>query len=726
MALYFYKKPIIASATALATLLQKYQCYGANLEYPENEEELYEKALANVTLLSSAISRIRTAVETIQERVDKIENHYANAKKTDQKELIIEVQEIERESQYPQHLASAEAFIHILEAQLTEAKVNLAKAQRKLKLPTANNDSEGSSTHNSNQTTWSQGNSEEPNSESTSRMWSIKPPNINLPKFYGSEEEFPEYWAVYDSLIHSSNDLSTIEKIVLLKDSLRGKAERAIKGIQPIAKNYEWIVQTLKDKFGNRPVNRSKIIQKLFDLKAAAHNAKSCDDCLDSIKALVNQMVSTDYDIRATSEPMWTETIIKKFPYTIIKDVLAKYQDDKNITIGNLITLLEREISSKLFVETHWGSESEQTREIRYTDDSGKQSQRFPRNCAFCGRNNHHSALCRTVTDIQRKRAIAKENRLCWICFNGDHSSNQCNKPNCSCCGQKHHHSICLASRPFGTNVRAPPASPWPARNEANQQNCGSRPQQSDSRPSSRYCNDDRRTQQTNTQVIQIEQDYDRSKIDTSKNEQLILMTAEGNLWNNKNKRFEKVLFFFDTGAHKTMIEEKLANNFGLPKLFTETCTMSGIGGHVERFDSTTVPLRVRSAYGKELRFNVQTKPIVTKGFPSVRLTEEDANFLEHNQICVANSSLQGERQVPKILVGLDRYHDLVIEDGVPQRTPSGLRIAKTVFGPTVYGRGRLDNPAEHQQVIASTSVTRRLQGAGLSTTLCSFDLAHR
>ncbi|VDL67065.1 unnamed protein product [Nippostrongylus brasiliensis] len=55
---------------------------------------------------------------------------------------------------------------------------------------------------------------------------SIKPPSISLPEFYGTPEEFPEYWAIYDSLVPSSNDLSTIEKIVLLKDSLKGKAER--------------------------------------------------------------------------------------------------------------------------------------------------------------------------------------------------------------------------------------------------------------------------------------------------------------------------------------------------------------------------------------------------------------------------------------------------------------------------------------------------------------------
>ncbi|VDO63443.1 unnamed protein product [Haemonchus placei] len=57
-------------------------------------------------------------------------------------------------------------------------------------------------------------------------------------------------------------------------------------------------------------------------------------------------------------------------------------------------------------------------------------------------------------------------------------------------------------------------------------------------------------------QVTQFEQDYERSTIDTEKNEQMVPMTAEDNLWNDRSKRFGKVLFFSDTGAHKTIIEE--------------------------------------------------------------------------------------------------------------------------------------------------------------------------
>ncbi|KAK6012364.1 hypothetical protein OSTOST_22491 [Ostertagia ostertagi] len=119
----------------------------------------------------------------------------------------------------------------------------------------------------------------------------------------------------------------------------------------------------------------------------------------------------------------------------------------------------------------------------------------------------------------------------------------------------------------------------------------------------------------------------------------LVLMTAEGNVWNHRENAFEKVLFFFDTGAQKTIIEEALADRLGLPRITTETCVMSGIGGHTEKFESHLVSLKVCSAHGQEIEMSIKTKPILPAG------------------------SLQGERQIPHILVGLDRYYGLVISN---------------------------------------------------------------
>ncbi|EYC41957.1 hypothetical protein Y032_0550g3314 [Ancylostoma ceylanicum] len=163
-------------------------------------------------------------------------------------------------------------------------------------------------------------------------------------------------------------------------------------------------------------------------------------------------------------------------------------------------------------------------------------------------------------------------------------------------------------------------------------------------------------------------------------------MTAEGCIWNAKKKEYEKILFFFDSGAQRTLVDEELVEQFGLQKHMTKRCSISGIGGRVDTFESHVVPLRIGTAFGEVIEITVQTGPAVSKGFLSVRLEQDDIAFLKANDIPLTNRKLHGEHQIPRVLVGLDYYHDLVIHEGT--RTPSGLHIAKTVFGHTVYGRG--------------------------------------
>ncbi|EYC20178.1 hypothetical protein Y032_0022g495 [Ancylostoma ceylanicum] len=212
------------------------------------------------------------------------------------------------------------------------------------------------------------------------------------------------------------------------------------------------------------------------------------------------------------------------------------------------------------------------------------------------------------------------------------------------------------------------------------------------------------------------------------KQKQLILMTAEGNIFSHVSQQYERVLFFFDTDAQKTIIEEDVANKLGLSRITTETCIISGMGGHTEKFESHSVRMNTTTAFGAELEMIVQTKPIITGGFPAVKLTKEDQEFLQSKELCVANSKLRGERLIPRILVGLDRYYDLVVADTTALRTPSGLHVAKTVFGPTIYGRGMIDNSQHNLSITHNyTSIEQptevamlekmfELDGLGIST----------
>ncbi|KAK6756022.1 hypothetical protein RB195_014422 [Necator americanus] len=122
---------------------------------------------------------------------------------------------------------------------------------------------------------------------------------------------------------------------------------------------------------------------------------------------------------------------------------------------------------------------------------------------------------------------------------------------------------------------------------------------------------------------------------------------------------------------------------------------MFRLGGHIECFKSHIVHVRIRTAYGEVIIMKIQTKPVITNGFPSVNLSPADIEFLEEVNICLANTKLRGEHLIfgfiLHILVGLDFYHDLVTGPYHLVETHSGLHITKTVFGPAIYGKGVVD-----------------------------------
>ncbi|EYC42091.1 hypothetical protein Y032_0543g3219 [Ancylostoma ceylanicum] len=323
--------------------------------------------------------------------------------------------------------------------------------------------------------------------------------------------------------------------------------------------------------------------------------------------------------------------------------------------------------------------------------------------CIFCHKGNHLSTRCRTVSDKRMRRKALREQNRCWKCFSRDHNSFVCQKRDCTLCGQKHHISLCLKKD-------------QPQRNHSNKRGTRDivpyRPAQRDPRnrglKSNNNQSDRKEHTSTNVQVCMGTLAKPNLRVESTLSEQLVLMTAEGSIWNARRQQYEKILFLFDSGAQKTAVDEELAEQFGLPRQMTEKCTMSGIGGRVETFESHIVPLKIGSAFGEEIEITVQTRPVITEGFPSVRLEQGDVAFLKANEIFLANTKLRGEQQIPRVLVGLDYYHDLVTYTGA--KTPSGLHLAKTVFGHTIYGRGLSSVPQPNSVSYNLTAICEKTE----------------
>ncbi|KAK6742872.1 hypothetical protein RB195_010249 [Necator americanus] len=764
MTLVFHKRPILLSAKTLQSLLDKYSTYSDEIKPSGTDEERYEEYLSAANLLSGSIETIKMSRNALQALIDKLQKEYEEARsKGNKKDLTNEVEEIENGTQFNERIAKANEMVYILSARVTEARNHMGKLARKMGIthrePTKQKPARINETHADQQTATESTATEETEEGSSQNdaIWlsednsnskksreddedficrTLKPRQLSLPRFYGDEEEFPEFWAIYETLVDQSKVLSTVEKMLLLRDSLKGRAETAIKGIQLIPQNYKWMINALKKKYGNKPTNRAKIVQKLINLPAAKNDADSCMNTFDKIRMLMNQMVSAGQNIPQMQDAMWTEKILEKFPYTIVKNVLVTIQDQDEVKIEDVMDHLEKEINAKKFVDARLKGrvkfENHPNRRQYGVDVT--EPPKLGKICRFCDNSNHISANCRTITDIKSRRNMVKEARQCWKCFSEEHSSYDCQKPNCPKCGKMHDVSLCISTSDDGTRTRYSAGDRSRNQSSSNtvpvpRNNTTARNQYGNGRNNGNI----RNNQQTNPHTADHSTNHsaEGSVYIDKRKEQVILMTAEGNVWNNNTRQFEKLLFFFDTGAQKTIIREQTAREFGLPTQKTEICTMSGIGGHTEKYQTNIVPLKISNAFGKEIHMTIQTKPIITNGFSSVRLNDADKQYLQDNEICINNPRVRGEHQNPQILVGLDNYYDLV--NTVDTITlPSGLRIARTVFGPTVHGKGSINSQQEATTITHGLSLVQEqneseilqklfeLDGLGISSEECT------
>ncbi|EYC34865.1 hypothetical protein Y032_1327g3827 [Ancylostoma ceylanicum] len=305
----------------------------------------------------------------------------------------------------------------------------------------------------------------------------------------------------------------------------------------------------------------------------------------------------------------------------------------------------------------------------------------YGKGCIFCQKGNHSTLRCRTVSDQNMRRKVLRQQNRCWKCFSRDHNSFVCRKQDCTFCGQKHHICLCLKKDKRQGNYGKEHRARSIAQSNPNPRDYRNRNHRSND---SQSCY--KKLSAANVQM-HVETWLEPSLCgENAMNEQLVLLTAEGSIWNSKIQQYQKILFVFDSGAQKTVVDEDLVEQFGLPKHMTEKCSISGIGGRSETFKSHVVPLRIGTAFGEVIEITVQTRPVITKGFSPVRLEQDDVAFLKANDIFLANTKLRGEHQIPRVLVGIDYYHDLITH--TETRTPSGLHVVKTVFGHAIYGRG--------------------------------------
>ncbi|XP_058828481.1 uncharacterized protein LOC131688298 [Topomyia yanbarensis] len=156
----------------------------------------------------------------------------------------------------------------------------------------------------------------------------IKLPTIKLPEFSGDFNDWLTFHDTFLALIHSSTELTTVQKFHYLRASLKGEAARLTETLTITTANYAVVWQTLLDRYSNKYLLKKKHIQALLDYPKIKKQSSS------ALHAIVDEFQRHTQILEQLQEPVehWSSLLV---------EVLTARLDDLTLTAWEEIAAKE-------------------------------------------------------------------------------------------------------------------------------------------------------------------------------------------------------------------------------------------------------------------------------------------------------------------------------------------------------------------------------------------------
>ena len=276
----------------------------------------------------------------------------------------------------------------------------------------------------------------------SSAFQSFSFPRIEIPKFDGNPRNFRHFWQVFE-MYHNDPRATKMQKMVLLQNHLTGKAADYFKGYDLSDLNYDTIIDQLHKHFGRN----EQIIQALH---AEFMNIHPRNDSLDETRRIVNNMESILKQLEIMNVNVEDGTLRFTYSNRIPKSLLARIH---HMGIPNSFKELRERVQTFILVESEIYENQRSKQNVHAivpfprsssSEKSQTKSKAVQLKCLFCGKHKGTSA-CRTITDIQERRKLIQDKKLCFLCLKDKHVSKECRSNKvCSHCKEKQHASLCF------------------------------------------------------------------------------------------------------------------------------------------------------------------------------------------------------------------------------------------------------------------------------------------
>ena len=172
----------------------------------------------------------------------------------------------------------------------------------------------------------------------------MKLPKLTLSRFDGDPTQWETFWDSFQSTIDGNTELSNIDKLKYLQNSLIGEAAQTIAGLQIKSENYSEATELLEKRYGNKQIILSRHIEDLMNSPKISAN-----EDLRGIRALYDKVVSTTRNLKSMGvksnsySTVLSPIIMSKLPQEL--HLLISRKLDEKWDIKGLLEQLGEEVS---------------------------------------------------------------------------------------------------------------------------------------------------------------------------------------------------------------------------------------------------------------------------------------------------------------------------------------------------------------------------------------------
>ena len=391
--------------------------------------------------------------------------------------------------------------------------------------------------------------------ETSSGNIKVQLPKLEIVKFDGDIINWQSFWDQFDSAIHSNDRISDVNKFAYLQSYLSEDARNTISGLSPTSLNYREAIDILKQRYGNTQVLISSYMKKFVLLPkiVSDNDVKGLRKILDQVECSVRNLRTLKVETSCYGS-LLVPLVNEKLPNELRVNIAKSFANDI-WDIDIMINFLKKEVEAK---ERSFavGMSFDLDDDIKNSSDvfsssalysQNKYSSRKPKvqHCVFCDKNNRSSNRCFKITDMEARKDLVKQKKLCFVCLEKGHAAYSCTLKNYSCkkCHRKHNIAICTFSK------------------QNTQKHFPSTEERSET-PST------------------------TSNISTNKNN-VLLQTATVSVSNN-------IQLLFDSGSQRSYISTEIRNRLKLPTLRTERLVINTFGNQDAQIKNIdVVPLTI-------------------------------------------------------------------------------------------------------------------------------------